>query len=251
MNQQQNINAPKANATSLNRVAGRPFADGVLYSNEMKMIEDLGMLYRKATSRKKHHYAIFECPFCGKHFQTSVHSVKHGDTKSCGCMQYLFIAKARTVHGTPNKKIHDIWHHMKQRCLEKTNPSYPNYGGRGIFICEEWLRDYMSFYNWACGSGYKDGLQIDRINNDDGYYPDNCRWATAAENCQNRRKIKNTKFKYKGINLVNGKYRSYIKCNGRSYHLGTYSTEKEAALAYNKFVIKHNSKHILNIIEDE
>lgn len=76
---------------------------------------------------------------------------------------------------------------MKQRCSNPNDKAYANYGGRGIKVCAEWEHDYFAFKNWALANGYKSGLWIDRVDNDKGYSPDNCRWETPKRQQQNKR----------------------------------------------------------------
>ena len=76
---------------------------------------------------------------------------------------------------------------MKQRCYNQKNSEYRNYGGRCIYICDEWLSNPEKFFEWAASTGYKNGLTIDRIDVDKGYSPNNCRWVTMAEQQANKR----------------------------------------------------------------
>ena len=82
-------------------------------------------------------------------------------------------------------KLNTLLDHMKERCYNENSKSYARYGGRGITICDEWLRDSNAFKSWALSAGYREGLEIDRIDNNKGYSPDNCRWVTKKENARN------------------------------------------------------------------
>lgn len=90
-------------------------------------------------------------------------------------------------HGQSRTKLYKTWVNMKTRCNNKKDAHYLKWGGRGICVCEEWA-DYKAFHVWAMGSGYADGLTIDRIDNDGNYTPNNCRWTTHKIQSNNTRR---------------------------------------------------------------
>lgn len=85
---------------------------------------------------------------------------------------------------------------MKMRCYNQNNKSYKDYGARGITVCDDWLHSLKAFYDWSMSNGYKKGLTLDRIDNNKGYYPENCRWVTRKT--QNINKRNNVNFTYEG-----------------------------------------------------
>lgn len=130
---------------------------------------------------------------CGNITEVNRDCLVGGNTKSCGCMAKKNIRKAiekETIHGKTNTRLYRIWSHMKDRCYRPGNNRYQYYGGRGIDVCEEWKNNFTTFYDWAMANGYKENLSIDRIDNDKGYSPENCRWADAITQSRNRRNIK-------------------------------------------------------------
>ena len=115
-------------------------------------------------------------------------SLKSGRTKSCGCLHTEELLRRNTKHGLTGTDIFIKYYHMKDRCTNPHASSYDRYGGRGICVCNEWLGDdgFNQFVKWATANGYKEGLSLDRINNDGDYEPDNCRWVTFREQSFNR-----------------------------------------------------------------
>ena len=122
---------------------------------------------------------------CGKFTTVNRHKLKSGKTTSCGCAA----GRGSKMHGMTKTKIYYVWNGIRNRCAGNCSEiTKKNYSSRGIKVCDEW-NDFRSFYSWAMGNGYCEGLQIDRINNDLGYSPNNCRWVTPAENNKNKSNI--------------------------------------------------------------
>lgn len=122
---------------------------------------------------------------CGAERLVSGKSLRRGGSKQCReCMQS---AGLRRSHGGCGSRLYMIWAGMKARCLNKRHANYGHYGARGISVCDEWASDFAVFRDWAFTNGYGDTLTIDRKDNDLGYFPENCRWVTRAQQNQNRR----------------------------------------------------------------
>lgn len=119
-----------------------------------------------------------------------------GNTKSCGCYKKEILKAKNKTHGLSKTRIYKTWLSMKDRCYRKKCNAYSLYGGRGIKICDEWLFDFMNFYNWAMKNSYSDNLSIDRIDVNGNYEPSNCRIVSMKEQANNVRR--NHLIEYKG-----------------------------------------------------
>lgn len=130
----------------------------------------------------------FQCQCdCGTIKNVFIGSLISGKSKSCGCLAHEQAKFINYKNGLYKTRLHCIWQNMVQRCYNSNRHEYPNYGGRGICMCNEWRNDFKSFYDWSMSHGYADNLSIDRINGSGNYEPSNCRWATISQqNCNLR-----------------------------------------------------------------
>ena len=136
---------------------------------------------------------------CGNVTDVSHDRLQNGYTKSCGCYK-LEVATEKIKlynskhlphpllkHGFAGTRLYYIYEHMIKRCCKPVTTNYKNYGGRGINVCDEWMKSPSSFFKWALENGYQEDLTLDRINVDGDYCPSNCRWATLKQQENNKR----------------------------------------------------------------
>lgn len=147
----------------------------------------LKVIERQGSNKKRHALWLCACQ-CGNSKVISSQDLLSGNTNSCGCFRKEKNRDLNQTHKMTGTRLYVIWKGMKERCYRHTSPKYKDYGGRGIAICDEWKNDFQAFHDWAISHGYAENLTIDRINNDGGYEPSNCRWATIAEQNKNKRK---------------------------------------------------------------
>ena len=145
----------------------------------------LTVVSRAENDRHRNSRWICVCD-CGKKKEIHGMSLRRGKTLSCGCLGM----EAVTKHGKRNQRIYKVWRSIKDRTGNCNDRRYKNYGGRGIGLIDEW-GEFSAFYAWAIRNGYTEELTIDRIDNDKGYYPDNCRWVDMKTQSNNRRTNRN------------------------------------------------------------
>jgi hypothetical protein len=132
---------------------------------------------------------------------------------------------------------------MNHRCYNNKNKDYKDYGGRGVKVCAHWRVNFLDFYNWCMINGWKQGLEIDRRENDGNYEPDNVHFISRRKNILNQRLLLSTnKSGYRGVcwNKANKKWTAKIIIKGKRIYLKRHRTKEEAVQARNNYIIKNN-----------
>lgn len=168
--------------------SGRKKSCGCLKRKGHRFINLIGMKFNLLTVTSLHSrgnkIVIWNCLCdCGNTHLVRASNLKNGAVKSCGCLG----KHSNRRHGLSNTALATTLVNMKGRCYRKSTKCYPNYGGRGIKICDEWLSDSNNFFQWAFANGYKEGLTIERVDCDKNYCPENCTWIPQYEQARNRR----------------------------------------------------------------
>lgn len=187
-------------------------------------------LYDRYGKKNRRRY-ICSCD-CGGETIVIHDNITCGMVKSCGCLRRQ--SPPNKTHGKKNHPLYGAWQNMKNRCYNKNVPAYVNYGKRGIDVCKEWVDDFKSYYDWAMANCWEYGLEIDRIDNDKGYSPDNCRVVARDVNLSNKGVYKNNTTGVVGVSKRGERFIAAVSVNGVQKYCGIYKTIEEATLAVNK-----------------
>ena len=172
---------------------------------------------------------------CGNKKLVRGASLTKGSTTSCGCYQI----EVSTSHGMCGSPEYIAWCAMMTRVSNKNQPGYKNYGGRGIDVCDEW-NDFENFYRDMGKKPSKDH-SIDRINNDLGYYPDNCRWADRVQQANNKRISSRNSTGVAGVSYrsdLRNKYSASLQRKNKRYRLGYFASLEDAKAAIENKLIE-------------
>lgn len=185
--------------------------------------------------RDKHRKILYACKCeCGN--TTVVHGtrLRTGRVLSCGCYRLEKLREKCVTHGKTKSPEHVAFLNMKARCYNESHMYYHNYGGRGITVCDRWLESFENFYADMGDKPFKEA-QLDRIDNNGNYEPDNCRWITPHENSLNQRK----RHDYGIVHTKSKKYYTAIKRKGLSRISKARRSIEETREIRNKWIAEY------------
>lgn len=141
------------------------------------------------SGQKRRTYIRCRCA-CGKEADVDAYTLKKGTSSGCRrCKAVTAMNTANRTHGLSGGKhpLYGVWKELRRRCTSPNHPRYPDYGGRGITVCDEWNNSFEAFFDWSLNNGYGPKMTLDRNDNEKGYGPDNCRFVSNKVNCWNKR----------------------------------------------------------------
>lgn len=212
-----------------------------------RKIDLTGMKFGRLTVQyqvpNNNHHTRWHCVCeCGNTKDVLQQNLANGHVRSCGCLlsersleriNAFNSSMGREHHNETKSRLYHIWIGIKARCLRKASTSYKNYGARGITICREWLDSFATFQEWALSNGYSDELSIDRVNVDEGYSPENCRWVSKSVQSFNIRMPARNTSGHVGVswNKQTNKWVAYISKNNKLHPLGSFNSFDDAVAA--------------------
>lgn len=195
------------------------------------------LVISKHPERNKHNQIQWNCICdCGTELAVRTNALVQGHKQSCGCLVRELSSQRNRTHGMRNKPIYQILDSMKKRCYREDHDNYKHYGERGITICDEWMNDHAKFFEWALANGYRDGLQIDRIDTNKGYCPENCRFLNRTCNGLNRRATGESEELGVYYKSKEDSYQASIGLKGKRYSLGYDKNPYRISEKRDKFV---------------
>lgn len=202
-------------------------------------IQMIGIKYGKLTvieeAEKVTKALRYKCKCdCGNFYVVTGGDLRNGHTKSCGCWKKEF----KKTHGMSETSEYTIWEGIIQRCTNPNSNAYKHYGGRGITVCERWLK----FENFFEDIGKKPkGLTIERKNNELGYFKENCCWDTYLVQTRNQRIRKDNSTGVRGVSKIKhqNKYQVEINANHKRFYIGRFNTIQQAKEARQQAELKY------------
>ena len=223
----------------------------------MKIIENLGKALVGKKSMMEH--VKCECEECGDISVITLAAYNQRGGADVSCIECKVSPKSKKY-----KSLYHKWFQIKSRCYDVKDKGYPNYGGRGVTMCDEWLNDKQAFFEWSKLNGWSEDMQIDKDikSKELGIYPpiyspETCMYVSNTTNSRATRKIISTNTSgFRGVSEIKlknpkstiDKYQASIKVNNIAINLGTYTSKLQAAIEYDDYVISNSLEHTINDI---
>lgn len=187
----------------------------------------------------------FQCD-CGNVTIKRLSDVRFGKIKSCGCLHQDNTVERNTKHNKSKTRTYSIWKGMKRRCLSPSRPRFKDYGRRGITVCDRWRNSYDNFLTDMGEAPIN--YTLERIDNEKGYSPDNCKWASYLEQSHNQRMRTTNTSGYRGVYYCKTvkRWKAQINHAGKRLFSKSFKTITQAVVARNEFIIDNNLPHRLN-----